>query len=571
MNQTRTFLLIAWAAVAFLLFQQWQAPTQPVTTAPSSAIAASSMPQTSASSLPSLPTNAAVAPAAAVLPAGAGLSTQTVEIRSDVLHLTVDLQGASIVRSELLSYPIEKTAGSPNVLLLDTKPQDFFVAQSGWLTKSGQNAPTHEVMFQSADGKNNYALADGQDSIEVPFVWLDAASGVRLTKTLILKRGSFVLKVKQDLQNTGVAPWAGYAYEQLKRIAPPPPPKHAGLTNPDSFSFVGSAWYSAADKYEKVKFADYTDGDGVIQSPNKTVTDGWFGMLQHHFVAVWLPSKGDTQTYSLAKEGNPAAPFFVVRGLSAESVIAPGASLSREDQLWIGPKSQKAMNAVHPTLDLSVDYGIFAFLSQPLFWLLSKLHDLLGNWGWAIIAIVIILKAVLFPLSTKQYQSMAKMRAIQPRIEALKERYGDDRQKFAVAQMDLYKKEKVNPAAGCLPMLIPIPIFLALYWVLVESVELRQAPWMGWIQNLTAADPYFILPVMNLVIMFLTQKLTPTPGMDPLQKKMMTFMPLIFGVMMAFFPSGLVLYWVTNGLLGLAQQYYMTKKFTSNAHLVEHK
>jgi YidC/Oxa1 family membrane protein insertase len=204
-----------------------------------------------------------------------------------------------------------------------------------------------------------------------------------------------------------------------------------------------------------------------------------------------------------------------------------------------------------------------------LFWLLSKLHDLLGNWGWAIIAIVIILKAVLFPLSAKQYQSMAKMRAIQPRIEALKERYGDDRQKFAVAQMDLYKKEKINPAAGCLPMLIPIPIFLALYWVLVESVELRQAPWIGWIQNLTAADPYFILPVMNLAIMFLTQKLTPTPGMDPMQKKMMTYMPLIFGVMMAFFPSGLVLYWVTNGLLGLAQQYYMTKKFSSNAHLVE--
>ena len=307
----------------------------------------------------------------------------------------------------------------------------------------------------------------------------------------------------------------------------------------------------------------------MLQSPNKAITDGWFGMLQHHFVTVWLPSKGDTQTYSLAKEGDPAQPFYIVRGVSNERVVAPGASVSREDQLWLGPKAQKAMNAVHPTLDLSVDYGIFAFLSQPLFWLLSKLHDLLGNWGWAIIAIVVILKAVLFPLSAKQYQSMAKMRAIQPRIEALKERYGDDRQKFAVAQMDLYKKEKINPAAGCLPMLIPIPIFLALYWVLVESVELRQTPWIGWIQNLTAADPYFILPVMNLAIMFLTQKLTPTPGMDPMQKKMMTFMPLIFGVMMAFFPSGLVLYWVTNGLLGLAQQWWMTKKYSSNAHLVE--
>lgn len=567
MNQTRTFLLIAWAAVAFLLFQQWQAPSQPASTAPASAVSASSLPQTSASSLPSLP-NTAVAPTT-ILPASVGPSTQTVEIRTDVLRLTIDLKGASIVQSELLSYSVEKKTGSANVLLLDTKPQDFFVAQSGWLTKSGQNAPTHEAMFQTADGKNSYVLADGQASIEVPFVWLDAASGVRLSKTLILTRGSFVIKQKQIVQNTGAAAWTGYAYEQLKRIAPPPPSKTDGLTNPDSFSFVGSAWYGATDKYEKIKFADYTDGDGVLQSPNKAITDGWFGMLQHHFVTVWMPSKGDSQTFSLAKEGDPALPFYIVRGVSNESVVAPGASLSREDQLWLGPKAQKAMNAVHPTLDLSVDYGIFAFLSQPLFWLLSKLHDLLGNWGWAIIAIVIILKAVLFPLSAKQYQSMAKMRAIQPRIEALKERYGDDRQKFAVAQMDLYKKEKINPAAGCLPMLIPIPIFLALYWVLVESVELRQAPWIGWIQNLTAADPYFILPVMNLAIMFLTQKLTPTPGMDPMQKKMMTFMPLIFGVMMAFFPSGLVLYWVTNGLLGLAQQWWMTKKYSSNAHLVE--
>ena len=567
MNQTRTFLLIAWAAVAFLLFQQWQAPSQPASTAPASAVSASSLPQTSASSLPSLP-NTAVAPTT-ILPASVGPSTQTVEIRTDVLRLTIDLKGASIVQSELLSYSVEKKTGSANVLLLDTKPQDFFVAQSGWLTKSGQNAPTHEAMFQTADGKNSYVLADGQASIEVPFVWLDAASGVRLSKTLILTRGSFVIKQKQIVQNTGAAAWTGYAYEQLKRIAPPPPSKTDGLTNPDSFSFVGSAWYGATDKYEKIKFTDYTDGDGVLQSPNKAITDGWFGMLQHHFVTVWMPSKGDSQTFSLAKEGDPALPFYIVRGVSNESVVAPGASLSREDQLWLGPKAQKAMNAVHPTLDLSVDYGIFAFLSQPLFWLLSKLHDLLGNWGWAIIGIVIILKAVLFPLSAKQYQSMAKMRAIQPRIEALKERYGDDRQKFAVAQMDLYKKEKINPAAGCLPMLIPIPIFLALYWVLVESVELRQAPWIGWIQNLTAADPYFILPVMNLAIMFLTQKLTPTPGMDPMQKKMMTFMPLIFGVMMAFFPSGLVLYWVTNGLLGLAQQWWMTQKYSSNAHLVE--
>jgi YidC/Oxa1 family membrane protein insertase len=562
MNQTRTFLLIAWLAVAFLLFQQWQAPEAPAPTAAAPALNTQSASPTG-SSLPALP-NSAVGPINAALPTGVEQSSQTVEIVTDIFRLTVDLKGASIVRAELLTYPLEKKTGSANVLMLDTEPADFFVAQSGWLTKNGLNAPTHEAMFQTADGKNTFTLAEGQDSISVPFIWTDPASGVRLTKTLVLTRGSFTVKQVQELHNTGTAPWSGFAYQQLKRIAPPPPSKTAGLTNPDSFSFVGSAWYSPADKYEKIKFGDYTDGDGVLQGPNKAVTDGWFGMLQHHFVSVWLPGKGDTQTYTLAKEGNPAQPFYIIRGVSNESVLAPGATMTREDQLWIGPKAQKAMNNVHPTLDLSVDYGIFAFLSQPLFWLLSKLHDLLGNWGWAIIAIVVVLKALLFPLSAKQYQSMAKMRAIQPRIEALKERYGDDRQKFAMAQMELYKKEKINPAAGCLPMLIPIPIFLALYWVLVESVELRQAEWIGWINDLTAPDPYFILPAINLVVMFLTQKLTPTPGMDPLQKKMMTFMPLIFGVMMAFFPAGLVLYWVTNGLLGLAQQYYMTRKFAPN-------
>ena len=566
MNQTRSFLLIAWLVVAFLLFQQWQSPASVATPNGETTPVASPVNPTGAlPGLPSLPNASTATPT--LLATTPAVDAQTVEIQTDVFRLTIDLKGVSIIRAELLTYPVTKAVGSPNIALLNNKPEDFFIAQSGWLTKSGQSAPTHEALFQTVDGKNTFVLAEGQDQLSVPFVWTDEATGVQLIKTLVFKRGLFDIKQTQEIRNPGTEPWTGFAYQQLQRIAPPPPPKHAGLTNPDSFSFIGSAWYSNEDKFEKVKFADYLD-NGVLQSPNKSVTGGWFGMLQHHFVTVWIPNKTDTQTYSLATTGNPSNPVYVVRGVSNETVVPAGATYAREDQLWLGPKAQKHMNAIHPALDLSVDYGVFSFLSQPLFWLLSKLYDLLGNWGWAIIAIVVILKALLFPLSAKQYQSMAKMRAIQPRIEALKERYGDDRQKFAMAQMDLYKKEKINPAAGCLPMLIPIPIFLALYWVLVESVELRQAPWIGWIQNLTDPDPYFILPALNLIIMFLTQKLSPTPGMDPLQKKMMTFMPLIFGVMMAFFPSGLVLYWVTNGALGLAQQWYMTKKFAANpAHV----
>lgn len=565
MNQTRTFLLIAWLAVAFLLFQQWQSPSQhqsetdrqaqPATAANTAPVAGSS--------LPSLPVQASAA--APTLPVKAAADTaQTVTIESDVHKLTVDLNGVSIVRAELKNYPLEKKSGSPNVVLLDDKADDYYVAQSGWLTQSGRSAPTHEARFRTQDGKAAYRMADDQDTLVVPFVWEDP-SGVKLTKSLVLHRGRFDIGVRQEIANASETPWAGFAYEQLKRIAPPPPPTHAGFTNPDAFSTVGAAWYSPQEHFEKLKFTEYQD-DGVLQNPNIPVKDGWFGMLEHHFVSVWVPDENDTQTYSTAIENTAGQPLYLMRGVSGETVVAPGQTQVREDVLWIGPKAQKGMAAVHPTLDLSVDYGIFSFLAQPLFWVLSKLHDLFGNWGWAIVGIVVILKLLLYPLSAKQYQSMAKMRAIQPRIEALKERYGDDRQKFAVAQMELYKKEKINPAAGCLPMLIPIPIFMALYWVLVESVELRQAPWIGWIQNLTAPDPYFILPAINLAVMYLTQKLTPTPGMDPLQKKMLTFMPLVFGIMMAFFPAGLVLYWVVNGILGLAQQWWMTKKFGGHGH-----
>ena len=579
MNQTRTFLLIAWLAVTFLLFQQWQTPV-PTPPAPTVNDSAALAPAPAAvGALPALP--AGPAPVAA-----AASTAQAVEIITDVYRLTVDLKGVSILRAELLTYPKEKKAGSANVMLLDNGNADFFIAESGWLTRTHASEPNHNALFTTADGKRRYEMSAGQDSLSVPFVWTDA-SGISLTKTLVLQRGKFEIGLQQTLRNAGTAPWSGFAYEQLKRIPPPPPPKHAGFTNPESFSFIGSAWYGEPDKYEKISFADYYD-NGAIQSPNKPITDGWFGMLQHHFVSVWLPAKGDTQTYSLATEGPLSQAYYLVRGISGETVIAPGASHSREDRLWVGPKAQKAMNAVHPTLDLSVDYGIFSFLAQPLFWLLSKLHDLLGNWGWAIIAIVIVLKALLFPLSAKQYQSMARMRAIQPRIEALKERYGDDRQKFAVAQMELYKKEKINPAAGCLPMLIPIPIFLALYWVLVESVELRQAPWIGWIRDLSLPDPssilnlfgllpfappdqtsiFFILslgvlPIILGISMWLQQTLNPAPT-DPAQKMIFAWMPWVFMFMLGSFASGLVLYWITNNTITFIQQYAIMRSHGHN-------
>ncbi|HOZ05324.1 MAG TPA: membrane protein insertase YidC, partial [Arenimonas sp.] len=336
----------------------------------------------------------------------------------------------------------------------------------------------------------------------------------------------------------------------------PAPPKHSMFTNPESFSLVGVAWYSEQNTFKKKKFADFAAED----LPSKDLSQSWISMVQHHFVSAWVPDKNQIREIKTSTIQGNSRPHYVITSTGADLSVPAGKMLSQQATLWVGPKLQKDMEKVDPSLKLTLDYGYVSFISQPLFWLLSLLHSWIGNWGWAIIAIVVLLKLALYKLSAAQYKSMAKMRAIQPRLEALKERYGDDRQAYSTAMMDLYKKEKINPAGGCLPMLIPLPIFFALYWVLLESVELRQAPWMGWIQNLTAPDPYFILPAMNLIVMFVTQRLTPMPGMDPMQKKVMQFMPLMFGVLMAFFPAGLVLYWVTNGLLGIIQQQVINKR-----------
>jgi YidC/Oxa1 family membrane protein insertase len=369
-------------------------------------------------------------------------------------------------------------------------------------------------------------------------------------------RGSYVLELQDAIGNTGAGPQQVYPFVRLSRIAPPAPPKHSFATNPDSFSFVGSAWYTGSS-FDKTPYSKYAKES----PPSDWVQGAWISMLQHHFLAAWVPTASEQQLLQTGIATQDGHPLFQIRSTAPALALAPGASATHESKLWVGPKLQAPMNQVAPKLSLAVDYGVLSFISRPLFWLLAQLHKLIGNWGWAIIAIVIVLKALLYWPSKKQYQSMAKMRAVMPRIEALKERYGDDKQALNVAMFELYKKEKVNPAAGCWPILVQMPIFLGLYWVLIETVELRQQPWMGWIQNLTAPDPYFVLPALNLAVMYLTQRMTPTPGMDPMQRKMMQVMPLVFGLMMAFFPAGLVLYWVTNGSLGLLQQWWMLRRY----------
>ena len=417
---------------------------------------------------------------------------------------------------------------------------------------SGSKAPDHHA-FVPENGTGAVALATGADSVSVPFIW-QGPDGVTIRRTYTFKRASYEIEVRDQVINAGAGTWQGTVYRQLLRT---PPVVKSGMTNPESFSFNGATWWDGS--YQRRKFnEDYLE-DGRV---NAQVKGGWIAIPQHHFFSAWIPQADDTTTISLDNPDNGTR--ALIREMGPGVNVGPGQQATTTARLWVGPKLVDKIHAINaPGIDRVVDYSqfsILALLGQGLFWVLNFLHGFIGNWGWSIIGLVILVKLALYPLSAAQYKSFAKMRKFQPRIQQLKERYGDDKQKFQVAMMELYKKEKINPMGGCLPILVQMPVFLALYWVLVESVELRQAPWFAWIQDLTARDPYFILPVLNMLVMWLTQKLTPAPGMDPMQQKMMQFMPLVFGVMMAFFPSGLVLYWCTNGILGLLQQYVITKR-----------
>ncbi|HEX5757012.1 MAG TPA: membrane protein insertase YidC [Arenimonas sp.] len=548
MNQTRTFLLIAWLTVALLLFMEWgKAPESAV----SATATASDLPATAQAPAPKpsgdLPPLEAAADgtAAAATSEPATLRSELLTIRNEVLALEIDTRGGRLVGAELLQYPLTKTPGSANVRLLDNRPGSLYHADAGLLNARGE-ALSSEALF----------AVESQTADALVLRWQDPGTGLVLRKHFHLAADSYVLNLRQEIGNPGTQAQVAYRYSELSRQAPATAARSWAMTDPEAYSFVGAAWYSPGDLFEKRSFADFQD-DGRL---NKDVNGGWIALLQHHFLTAWVPQGDSQHRFQLDWIDAPMQPLYRIRAVAAVQVDA-GAETVDEAQLWIGPKLQEALDELAPTLKLSVDYGWLTFLSQPVFdWLLSPFHALTGNWGWAIVLTVLLLKIILYPLATAQYKSFAKLRAVQPRIEALKERYGDDKQKFQMAMMELYKKEKINPIGGCLPILLTFPVFIALYWVLLESVELRHAPWIGWISNLTAPDPYFVLPAINLLVMWLTQKMTPAPGMDPLQRKMMMAMPLVFGVMFAFFPSGLVLYWCTNGVLGLAQQWWITRQ-----------
>ena len=560
MNQTRVFLIFAWLMVATLLWMAWD--KEQAIPSPANEVAG----------MPALPGDASVpsVDAAPVVPvagqpvptasaSAAAPAATAVTVRTDVLEVVLD--GGEIRQADLLGYPSTADEDSPPVRLFAQDPANYFVAQSGWVSNSGA-APSHQAGFEFdraalAPGAD-LSLDAGEEQVVVPFTWT-GADGVTIRRTYTFNRGDYVVQVRDEVVNNGASPWQGFVYRQLSRV--PRALKSSGPMSVEQYSFQGAAWFGGGE-YDRRDYEDFVD-DGPL---NLQVTGGWIAMLQHHFFGAWIPERGDTSTFSLATPSGTGGTHYLIRELGPGVNVAPGATAATQARLWVGPKLVANIQSQQvPGLERAIDFSrfsIMATLAGWLFWVLAKLHGLFGNWGWAIVGLVVIIKAVMFPLSAAQYKSLAKLRTFQPRMAQLKERYGDDRQKLQQAMMELYKKEKINPVGGCLPLLVQMPVFLALYWMLAESVELRHAPWILWIDDLTARDPYFVLPVINMALMWATQKLNPMTGIDPMQAKMMQFMPLVFGVMFAFFPAGLVLYWVTNAGLGLAQQWWMIRKYS---------
>jgi YidC/Oxa1 family membrane protein insertase len=545
MNQTRTFLMFALLAVSFLLWQAWEQDYGPH---PANA----STPAAAASNVPG---------AAPAIANGAVEGTaQLITVTTDVLRLTIDTRGGSIVRSELLDYPVTpRTKKDPNpasIRLLDDGAADYFAAQSGLVSADGA-APDHRAIFQAA--QTSYELAGGQDALNVDLTWTDP-SGIKVVKRYTLHRGSYVIDLDQQVNNGSSKAWDGNAYRQLQRVDRPAPVYSNFLqriSDQSRYGFFGAAWYSPEQKFNKLPF------DKFEKEPLQSqATGGWVAMMQQYFLGAWIPPAKEADSFSTAVVDEPGnALRYVIRSVGPQINVAPGQQASSTAQLYVGPKLPAQLQTIAPGLDLTIDYGMLKIFAEPLHWVLAQLDKLTNNWGVSIVLLVLLINLATFKFTNAQFESAAKMRKLKPRMDALKERYGDDRQKMQQAMMELYKKEKVNPAAGCLPLLITIPIFYGLYYVLRDSVELRQAPFFGWIHDLSAADPYFVLPILYTIVMLAQQwMMPPAAGMDPTQAKMMKFMPLMFAVIFLFFPSGLVLYYVVNGLCRMLQQWWVTRR-----------
>lgn len=546
MDNLKTYLIFGLLIVSLLLWQAWQKDyVQPQQVAQTNNELMTDLPGSDSvkpqtehqQDLPDLPTSPDSLPAMEQTPAN---DAKKIHVKTDIIDLYISTQGADIHNLALLNYPVESKNPDVPVQLLSDKPSEFFVVQSG--LRSNVAAPTHYDQY-TADN-TQYELSDGQDSIAVPLHW-QSANGLKVTKTYHFHRNSYVVDVDYLIENNSGEQFTAYPYSQFNRVRPP---KASGFV----YTYTGAVFSSEGNEYEKVKFDDLDDA----AFSRKTV-NGWTAMIQHYFVAALIPDQNDHDIGFYGKSLNKNN--YTAGARMSDINVATGDVATSKYSMYLGPKEHKRLEAMVKNLDLTVDYGILTIISQPLFTIMEWIHKLTNNWGWSIVFLTILIKLVFYKLSAKSYKSMASMRKLTPKLATLKERHGDDKPAFNKAMMDLYRTEKINPLGGCLPILVQMPVFLSFYWVLVESIELRQAPFIFWLQDLTAMDPYFVLPVLFGLSMFFQQKLNPAPQ-DPAQAMVMKAFPIIFTVFFAFFPSGLVLYWVVNNSLSIAQQWNITRK-----------
>jgi len=532
MDTQRLILLLVFFFSSMMLWEAWQRKDLPPPVVPTQqAQPAQGSVATTDTAVPPAPTFAANPGAVPAAATAAGSTAPLLKVRTDLVAADISALGGDLVRLELLQHRATENK-QDNFILFDQRHR--YTAQSGLL---GAGLPNHETMWSLPAGE--MTLKDGENDLRVT---LEATleGGGKAKKTFVFHRGSYLVDVEHSVE--GTLPAGSHAYFQLTRDDKAPEGSNAMMS-----TFTGAAIYTEQDKFKKVDFGDF----GVKGKHPAQATDGWVALVQHYFFSAWLPAAGEREYFTRKLDG----------GLFSAGLVVPfGGQLTVP--LYAGPQEQDKLEKIAPGLSLVVDYGWLTFIAAPLFWVLEWIHKLVGNWGWSIILLTVLIKAVFFPLSAASYKSMAKMRVLTPKLMKLKDTYGDDRARMNQEMMELYKREKVNPLGGCLPIFVQIPVFIALYWVLLGTVEMRGAPWLGWITDLSVMDPYYVLPLIMGVTMFVQTKLNPTPP-DPIQAKIMLWMPIIFTGMFLWFPSGLVLYWIVNNVLSIAQQWQCNRMIES--------
>jgi len=557
MDSQRLILFFVFSFSVFMLVDAWQRDQLPPPSQQAAVPAKDGKAAAPGVPSPSAPPAAHVPVPSEKLAAGpqAGVPRQearaaeqqsTIRVETDLVVARIGARGGDLVHLQFKKHrgTLDKTK---EFVLLDNSPERTYLAQSGLI---GPGLPNHHTAFRAA--AERYQLADGQDRLEVRLT-AAAADGAKVTKIYRFQRGSYLIDVSYEIVNEGAAAQSPYAYFQLVRDGKPPEGDSAMLP-----TFTGMAVFTEKEKFQKLSFDDVAKAKTPYP---KHANDGWIAIIQHYFFSAWLPKVGAPREYFTRRLEDNLYSAGVIVPVGA---IAPGAAATVSMPLYAGPQEQEKLEKIAPGLELTIDYGWLTVIAVPLFWMLSLFHQWTGNWGVAIILLTVVIKLLFYPLSAASYRSMAKMRVLAPKLQRLKEQYGDDRQRMQQAMMELYKTEKINPLGGCMPILVQIPVFIALYWVLLASVELRHAPFFLWIDDLATPDPWYILPILMAVTMWIQTKLNPEPP-DPVQAKVMKIMPIVFSVFFFFFPAGLVLYWLINNVLSIAQQWQITRTLEREA------